>query len=59
MSCDWIWPQLHPVFSRKIVGWSVELEESQDLAVDMIDAAIAASACPRTRWCCTPTTAAR
>lgn len=28
------------VFSRKIVGWSVELEESQDLAVDMIDAAI-------------------
>ncbi len=28
------------VFSRKVVGWSVELEESQDLAVDMIDAAI-------------------
>ena len=27
------------VFSRKIVGWSVEVEESQDLAVDMIDAA--------------------
>lgn len=28
------------VFSRKIVGWSVEVEESQDLAVDMIDATI-------------------
>jgi transposase InsO family protein len=28
------------VFSRKIVGWSVEAEESQDLAVDMIDRAI-------------------
>jgi transposase InsO family protein len=28
------------VFSRKIVGWSVEVEESQDLAVDMIDGAI-------------------
>lgn len=27
------------VFSRKIVGWSVEAEESQDLAVDMIDQA--------------------
>ncbi len=28
------------VFSRKIVGWSVHEEESQDLAVDMIDSAI-------------------
>jgi putative transposase len=28
------------VFSRKIVGWSVESEESQDLAVDMIESAI-------------------
>jgi putative transposase len=28
------------VFSRKIVGWTVESEESQDLAVDMIESAI-------------------
>lgn len=28
------------VYSRKIVGWTVESEESQDFAVDMIDAAI-------------------
>ena len=28
------------VYSRKIVGWSLHAEESQDFAVDMIDAAI-------------------
>jgi transposase InsO family protein len=28
------------VFSRKIVAWTVELEESQDFAVDMIDRAV-------------------
>ncbi len=47
------------VFSRKIVGWTVQPEESQELAVDMIDAAIRKHDVPETRSCCTPTTVAR
>ena len=47
------------IFSRKIVGWEVHERESADLAATLIRQAVLAEGGITSRWCCTPTTAAR